>query len=137
MADSERGNQHIAGANAHFVADNGLVFVHAVVVASDGAGADVAAAADLRVAEVGEVVGFAAAADGAVFHFHEVADVHFVGQVGIGAQAGEGADAGAVADAAVFEVREGLDNRVVADCRVFNHAVGADGYVVAELVVAF
>ena len=137
VADSERGNQHIAGANAHFVADNGLVFVHAVVVASDGAGADVAAAADLRVAEVGEVVGFAAAADGAVFHFHEVADVHFVGQIGIGAQAGEGADAGAAADAAVFEVREGLDNRVIADDGVFNHAVGADGHVVAELVVAF
>jgi len=54
------------------------VFVHAVVVGNNRAGAEVGFAADFGVADVGEVVGFGAFADGGVFDFDEVADVYVV-----------------------------------------------------------
>ena len=56
-----------ARADERAVADHGARLVHAVVVAGDGAGADVDLLADRRVAEVGEVVGLRAALDSAFF----------------------------------------------------------------------
>ena len=45
-------------ADENALADGRRVLVDAVVVASDGAGADVCAAADARIAQIGEVLGF-------------------------------------------------------------------------------
>ena len=50
----------------------GFVFVHAVVVGNNRTCAEVGFAADLGVADVGEVVGFGAFADGGVFDFDEL-----------------------------------------------------------------
>src|SRR3954471_8148613 len=55
-ADGDRRDEHRARADERAVADRRLVLVRAVVVASDRARADVHVAADLRVAEVGEVI---------------------------------------------------------------------------------
>src|SRR5690625_7385747 len=70
----------------------GLVFVYAVVVAGDGAGADVYAGAHVGVAYVTQVVHFAAGAGVGVFGFYEITDLGAFGQLGGGAQAGEGSD---------------------------------------------
>ncbi len=64
VADGDRGDQGGVGADEDAVADGGLVLVDAVVVAGDDAGADVDAGTDDRVAEVGEVVGLGAGAEG-------------------------------------------------------------------------
>ena len=113
------------------------MFVYTVVIAGDGAGADIAAAADFGVADIGQVVGLAAVPNRAVFHFDEIADVRFVADVCLRAQASVGADAGVAADAAVFQMRKRLDHAAGADDSVFDHAVGADAHTVAQFVVAF
>ena len=59
----------------HPVFEDGRVLLEAVIVAEDGAGADVDAFADLAVAEVGEVVGLAAPAEAGLLRLDEVADV--------------------------------------------------------------
>ena len=82
------------------------------------------------------MVGFAAAPDLAVFHFHKIADMHFVRQHGLGAQAGERTDLRVCADGAVFQMAERCDARACGDFGVVNHAVCADGYVVAQLAIA-
>src|SRR5690625_5785171 len=87
----------------------GLVFVYAVVVAGDGAGADVYAGAHVGVAYVTLVVHFAAGADVGVFGFFEITDLGDFGQLGAGAQAGAGSDGagggylGMIKDAVVFD----------------------------------
>ena len=78
VAEGNGGDQDAVGADTHFVADDGFVFVHAVVVGNDCACAEVGFAADFGIADVGEVVGFGAFADGGVFDFDEVADVYVV-----------------------------------------------------------
>ena len=53
----------------------------AVVVAGDGAGADVDLLADRRVAEIGEVVGLRPAAERRLLQLDEVADVRVLADV--------------------------------------------------------
>ena len=74
------------------------MLVDAVVVAGDGAGADVDAGADDGVAEVGEVVGLGAFAERGFLGFDEVADVGAFADVALGAEVGVGAEDGAVGD---------------------------------------
>jgi len=59
-ADGDGGDQGGVGADEGAVADGGEVLVDAVVVAGDGACADVDAVADDGVAEIVQVVGFGA-----------------------------------------------------------------------------
>ena len=68
------------------------VLVRAVVIAGDGAGADIDLLADGRVAEVGQVIGLAARAEDAVLDLDEVADVHARGQAGARPEARERTD---------------------------------------------
>src|SRR5690606_25152001 len=55
LADLHRGHQRTVGADEGTVADGGGGFVHAVVVAGDGAGADVHLRAHQRVADIAQV----------------------------------------------------------------------------------
>jgi len=70
----------------HTVAERGDELVHAVVVARDGAAPDVAPGADLRVAQVREVVRLRASAQVRLLRLDEVADVHTLFEVRAGAQ---------------------------------------------------
>ena len=65
---------------------NGGVFVHAIVIAGDGACADVGFAADARVAEIGKVHGLGALTEHAFFHFDEIADARAFEQAHVVAQ---------------------------------------------------
>ena len=93
----------------HVVLDDGAVLVGAVVIAGDGAGADVDVAPHRGVADIGEVVGLGARRDLARLHLDEIADVHFLGERGAGAQPRVRADAAARADVGLLEMAEGLD----------------------------
>src|SRR5690606_15407548 len=73
-ADLHRRHQRAVGTDEGAVADAGLRLVDAVVVAGDGAGADVGLAPDRGIAEVTEVVGLAALGHGRVLGLDEVAD---------------------------------------------------------------
>jgi len=61
-------------------------FVRAVVVAGDGAGADVDLLADGGIAEIGEVVGLGAAPEFRLLHLDEIADVHVLVEPRLGPQ---------------------------------------------------
>ena len=113
--------------------DDGLVLVHTVVVAGDGAGTDVDACADGGVAEVAQVIHLAARSEPRLFGFAEVtdmrrfADVAFRPKVGVGAEDGARADGGLGEDAAVADgdvVREGggLDDGEGADAALLPDA---------------
>src|SRR5687767_12021554 len=120
----------------HLVLDHGAVLVGAVVVAGDGAGADVDVASHRGIADVGEVVGLGAGADVGLLHLDEVADVDFLLEARARAQPRVGADAAILADAGRVDVAERLDARAGADLGVADHAVGADLGAVGELDLA-
>jgi hypothetical protein len=97
FADPHRRDQCGVGTDERAIADFGDELVDTVVVAGDGAGADVDVAANLGVAEIGEMVGLAAFAQLGLLGFDEVAHVCAGREFGAGPQARERADpAGAV-----------------------------------------
>ncbi len=64
--DAQGGDEDAVATDEDAVLDDGLVFAHTVVIASDGSGADVDLFADFAVSEIGEVVGFGALAEAAL-----------------------------------------------------------------------
>ena len=64
------------------------MFVRAIVVAGDRAGADVDVPADLSVTDVRQAVDLAAFADGALFHLYEIANLGAALEQRTGSQAG-------------------------------------------------
>src|SRR5690606_8266085 len=62
-ADAYRGDELGVGADEDVVLDHRAVLVGAVVVAGDGAGADIDPAADVGIAHVGQVVGLGMVGD--------------------------------------------------------------------------
>src|SRR6185437_15122282 len=114
-ADAHRRHQRGVGADEHPLADLGAEFLEPVIVAGDGARADVAAGADRAVAEICQVVGLDAGAEPRVLHLDEIAEMDAIAQFRAGAQAGEGTDAGAIADGRADEMAEGGDLDGLAD----------------------
>src|SRR5439155_24594127 len=104
------------------VLDGGAEFVGAIVVAGDGAGADVYTRADIGIAHVGQVIGLAVRGDPAVLDFDEVADVDIFSQRRARAQARVGADLRLCADHRVFQVAERLDLGAGGNPRADQHA---------------
>ena len=76
VAQGDRRHQSGIAADLHAVADRRLIFLEAVVVARDRAGANVGVAADGHVAEIREMVGLGAIANLGFFRLDEIADVN-------------------------------------------------------------
>src|SRR3990170_3503635 len=112
-ADLDRRHQLRAAADENLVADDGGVLVDPVVIAGDGAGADVRLAADAGIAEVGEVLRLGAFAHDRLLDLDIVADAGPGADVGAVAQVGEGPDAIAGAQLAVEHEAVRLDADVV------------------------
>src|SRR6185312_14993055 len=115
FADRDRSDELRITADERPVFDRGLVLVHAVVVAGDGAGADVDLRADLRVAEIGEMHRLGTRTERGLFQLHEVADTRAV------------ADDGAAA-----KMRKGTDLRVRRERRLRDDAVIVHGDAIAD-----
>src|SRR5882762_3075411 len=126
-------------ADENVVLYDGAVFVRSVVVAHDRAGADVHVAADLAVADVGEVIGLGTCAYTTRLHLHEVADVHSFGyaRARSRADASVGADAAVRADVGVLQVTESFDARAGAYRHALQHAIRADRHAVTQLHFVF
>src|SRR3569623_2075154 len=120
------------GADEDVVFDDGLEFIGAVVIAGDGAGADIDAPAYRRVADVTQMIHLRARTDRRFLHLDEIADVHVVGEHRAGPDARERPDARARADRRLLDHRIGLDNHTVGYRHVAQITVGADDDVVAE-----
>ena len=100
MADG----RHQYGVRAHEYtgADGGTVLGEAVIVAGDGAGADVAAGAYFRVAKIGQVVGLGTGTQPRRLQLHEVADMGGRLHHRAGSQPGKRSDDGASPDLAAL-----------------------------------
>ena len=116
LAQLDRRDQSGIAADKYSVFDDRLVFMHAVVVAGDGAGTDVHAFANFGVAEIGEVVGFRSLAQANLLGLHKIADVRAFADVASRAQ-----------------MRIRAEDRAVCDARIVEHAAGADENAVADL----
>src|SRR4051794_5035372 len=104
VADFYRCDQHRVNADPDVAADRSPVLAETVVVGGDRAGAEVAAGADLGVADVGEMRDLGALPDLRVLYLDEGADLGVRSELGTGTQIGEGADLGAVIDLALNQV---------------------------------
>src|SRR5437016_2867825 len=131
--DAHRRHQRRVRADEAVVLDHRAVLCRAVVVAGDGARADVDGVADLGVANVREMVRLGAGAEAARLDLDEVADMDLPRQMGAGPQPRKRPDAAALADFGVVEMREGEHLGAGADADVLQHAVGPDANVVADL----
>ncbi len=77
-ADFNRCHQLDPRTDEGFIADNRPVFVGAIIVAGDGAGADVDAGPDCCVADIAQVVDLAAVRNRALFDLDEITDLYLV-----------------------------------------------------------
>ena len=98
----------------------------AVVVTGDGTGADVAALAHLRIAEVGQVVGLGAASETRLLQLNEVADVRRGLEDGARPEPRERADDGPLVHDRAVEMTEGADLHPRADLRVLDEGRSLD-----------
>src|SRR3546814_18010573 len=96
-------------------ADLGAIFEIAVIVASDGAGADIGVRTDADIAEIAQVIGLGALADLGLFGFDEITNLCLFAQYGAGAQSRIGPDLAPCAD------RRALDLTVGADSDLLGH----------------
>ena len=101
--DGEGGDEFGVGADEYVITDDGFVLLNAVVVTGNGAGADVDPCSDLAVADVAEMVGLGALAQGRLFYFDKITDMHILIEAGTGADAGERADPVSGADLGVVD----------------------------------
>ncbi len=76
------------GTDKNIILDDRLVLVGAVVVAGNRPGADIDIFSNDGIADVTEMIRFAAGGNGAIFDLDEIADMNLVGEPGSGTDAG-------------------------------------------------
>src|SRR5690606_37376658 len=106
--------------------EHGLVLVLAVVIAGDGSRPDVRVFADVRVADVAEVVRLGALLEARVLRLDEVADTHALAELRMRPEPREGAEGHAVLDPGFLHHAVGLHLHVAADDAVLDHRTESD-----------
>ncbi len=124
----DRRDQRRIGADEGARADLGAVLVEAVVVAGDGAGADVGFGAHVGVADIGEVVDLGALGDHGVLDLDEVADRCTSASISSRpAAAAQGADVAPAAEA-YARPADARRQRMVAPFSILDDHAGADDH---------
>ena len=95
LSHAQRRNQGGITADERAFFDHGHVLACAVIIAGDGACADIDARTDLGVAKVSKVVGFGAAAQLGLFRLDKIADMRALANFAAGTQMRVGAKLGA------------------------------------------
>ena len=125
VADRDRRNQVGVAADEGVVADRCVVLALAVIIAGDGAAAEVAVFADRRIANVGQVADRVADCEIGVLGFDIRPEVHARRRFGAGADMGEGADLVVFTQSAVVALAC-IDGGVCADRRILEQGVRPD-----------
>src|SRR5579862_2128892 len=125
-------NQDAVTAYEDSVFDDGFVFAHAVVVASDRARTDVHFLTDFGVSQISQMVGFRTFAQAGLLEFGEIADVRLFANFAARTQVAVGAEGRAGSDHRVFEDASRLHQHLVSNFAAQNHAVGANPRVTAD-----
>ena len=126
------------GVAAHkgIVADDGAMLFLAIVVNSDAAAAHVNAAADIAVANVGEVGQLSAFAHIGVLNFHIVTNLYMVADNSVGTQMYVGTGGYVVFNLTVMGINE-LQMVIVANLHIGEAGIGTDFAVLTDFGAAF
>ena len=127
----DRRNQIGIAADEGIVADGGVVLALAVIVAGDGAAAEVAVLAHSGITDVGQVADRVALGKVGVLRLNIGTQMAALGGLGAGAHMGEGADFVVGADVALVALA-GVDGGACLDHGILQQGVGADDAVRAD-----
>ncbi len=130
-------NKLCIGTDKYVILYNCAVFVGAVVVASDSAGADVDLVPEAAVAQISKVIGLGAISHLRRFDFDEIPYSNVVGQASAGPQTRVWSDAATCAHGGVVNVRKRQDFTVVTNVTFTNDAVGANRRSIAKHDIPF
>ena len=125
IAHLDRGHKVGVAADKAVIADLGAELVFAVVVAGDGAAAEVAVLAHIAVADVGQVAHRVAPGKVGVLGLHVCTQMHAVVGDGVYPHMGEGTDIVVGADVAAVHLT-GVDGAALIYDAVLDEGVGAD-----------
>ena len=133
LAHRDRGNQRRVRADEGLCADPRPMLGGAVVIAGDRARADIRPRADLRVAQIGEVIRLCARAQVGRLQLDEIADMRSHAEGRSWAQSRERTDDRAGPDGAAFQVAEGTDlGSLLHGHAGTEHDSGSDRYIRRE-----
>src|SRR5260363_84103 len=135
--NAHRRDQLRIRADKNIVFDHCAMFARAVVVARDGASAGVDARADIRVADIAQLIDFRALLEMRAFDFDEVADMDFIIERRARTQARVRADHRTRADIRLLNMGERADHGAGIDHGIFEHAVRPDAHAVTQHNAAF
>jgi len=113
------------------------VLIRTIVIAGDGAGADVHFAADRCIADVGQVIHLATRPDLAVFNLNEISNMRIRSQSRARSDARERPDAAIVANLRVFDMTKGLYFRAFRHGDISQHTVRADADIIGQRHFSF
>src|SRR5437763_11816583 len=88
---------------------------HPVVVADDGAGAEVRTVPKPGIPDIGEMIGLGTVLDHRFLDLDEITDMHFLTEPRAGPQSGIGSDPRTLAHVRLLEMRERTDHRIILD----------------------
>src|SRR3989344_1184038 len=108
------------------------MFVGAVIIAYDGAGADINVLTHRGIADVAQVIDLAADTNLGLLHFDEIAKMHAVGDLRPWTQAGERPDAAFTPDGGFLDDAVGQDLGALAHRGVADHVIRPDVHPVAQ-----
>src|SRR5690606_4346689 len=132
-----RRNQLGIRADKGVVLDSGAEFVDAIVIASNGARADVDTLAYLRIADIGQMIGFAACAQRAVLDLDEVAYMRMLAQLGTRTQAGIRPYPGLRPHGGLVQMAVGIHLRPRTHLHIAQHAVRPHAHTIFQHDLAF
>src|SRR5258705_9194469 len=105
ITDFHRCDQHRIAADKNAIADPGLMFIYAIVVAGDGTRADVGLRSEPGIANIRKMWNFAAFADHCFFGFNEISDARTGFQMRAAAQSRKWPDRGSIFKTTLFDQR--------------------------------
>ena len=111
------------------------MLVHAVVVGSDRASAHIHIGPQLGIADVAEVIHFAATGNGALFHLNEIADLAVIANCRSGPEVGKRSDCSVASHLGLVDHRV-QHGDTVPKHRILQKAAGSQTAVVADLAGA-
>src|SRR5680860_410583 len=121
--------QGTVGANKHAITQHRLKLVHAIVVAGDCACTHVHAGTQRSIADVAQVVNFAALPQNGFFSFNKITHFGVGRQLCTRAQARKRSDLGVFTHAGLLDHAVSVNLRAVGDGRIGYYTAGADRHV--------
>src|SRR5690606_17139647 len=125
------------GTDKGIVLDHRQRFVDAIVIAGNGAGANIDACPDLGIANIRQVIGLGALAKHAFLDFDKIAHMRLGTDPGTRAKARVRPDTRLFGHVGFLNMTECLNMGTRTDHRVFDDAMRADTYAVSQFDLAF